>query len=217
MAGGNIWAKNNYYNKVKEDCAKLGYDLEITFYHASSLYKSTEMVGACEQGLVDMTVCIVPYEQARFPLHELLDFGFMGWDQNSLYKIWADLAALDPDFRREMATNFVEYMRFIPTEKWIHTNLGPKVRTPADFKGKKIHTAGLGAELIKSIGAIPIRQNPGDWYTSLDRGLFDGIVVAFDMVGIMKLWEVLDTHLQANHDTFGFYTGYPCAESPTFQ
>ena len=204
MAGGNIWAKNNYYNKVKEDCAKLGYDLEITFYHAASLYKSTEMVGACEQGLVDMTVVVVPYEQARFPLHEVLDFGFMGWDQNSEYKIWAELDALDPEFHREMATNFVEYMRFIPTEKWVHTNLGPNIRTPADFKGKKIHSAGHSAELIKSIGSIPIRQNPGDWYTSLDRGLFDGIIVAFDMVGIMKLWEVLNTHIKPYNDSFGF-------------
>ena len=204
VAGGNLWAKKNYYSKIKDECAKLGYDLDITYYHSGSLYKSTEMVGACEKGLVDMTICILPYEQARFPLHEVLDFGFMGWDQLSMVKVWAGLVQSVPEFRNEMDKDFFEYMRYVPSPKWIHTAMGPDVRTPADFKGKKIHTAGMGAEMLKSIGAVPIRQNPGDWYTSLDRGLFEGIVVAFDMVGIMKLWEVLDSHIQAYNDNFGF-------------
>ena len=203
MAGGNIWAKKFYYPRINEQLADLGYELDMTFYHASSLYKSTEQVGACEHGLVDMSVAVLPYELARFPLHEMLDFEFMGWDQDSMYKVWADLKENIPVFGKELSDKFFEFYRFIPTKKWLHTNLGPDVRTPMDFKGKKIHCSGMAAEVVKSIGAIPIRQNPGDWYTSLDRGLFDGIIVAFDMVGIMKLWEVLNTHITPYGDSFG--------------
>jgi len=41
MAGGNIFMKNEYLPKVQAELAKLGYKLDITFYHASSLYKCT--------------------------------------------------------------------------------------------------------------------------------------------------------------------------------
>lgn len=203
MAGGNIFLKNDYFPKLKQQLADKGYELDITFYHAESLYKSTQQVQACEQGLLDMTVAVLPYEMDRFPLHEILDFPFMGWDQQSMLKVWSALKDSVPEFGNELTNNFYEFVRFIPTRKMIHTNLGDKVRTPADFKGKKIHTVGLSAQIAKEIGAVPIRQNPGDWYTSLDRSLFDGIIVAFDMVGILKLHEVLNTHITPYHDSWG--------------
>lgn len=203
MAGGNIFLKKVYFPKLQEQLAAVGYTLDITFYHAGSLYQSTQQIQACEQGLIDMTVAVLPYELARFPLHEVLDMGYMGWDAQGMLKVWNDLSKEVPEFDKELSKNFVEFIRFVPTKKYIHTNLGANIRTVQDFKGKKIHSAGMNAEYLKKIGAIPIQQNPGDWYTSLDRGLFNGIIVAFDMVGIFKLFEVLDTHVLPYHDSLG--------------
>lgn len=203
MAGGNIFLKTQYFPKVKEEIAKLGYDLDVTFYHAESLYTSIQQVQACEQGLINMTVAVLPYEQARFPLHELLHFPFMGCDAPGLLKVWSGLDESVPEFRKELANNFVEFVRFFPTQILFHTNLGPDVLTVEQFKGQKIHCSGLNADIIKSIGGVPIRQNPGDWYTSLDRNLFNGIIVGYDMVGIMKLYEVLNTHIQPYKDSWG--------------
>lgn len=204
MAGGNIFLKNQYFPRLQKQLAEKGYELDITFYHAGSLYNSLQQVQACQQGLVDMTVAVLPYELSRFPLHELLDFPFMGWtDGMMLLKVWDGLTKSVPAFKEEMSKGFVEFCRFMPSRKYLHTNLGPDVRSVADFKGKKIHSVGVNADLIKSIGAVPIKQDNADWYTSLDRGLFDGIIVAFDMVSIMKLFEVLDTHILPYEDTFG--------------
>lgn len=203
MAGGNIFLKKTYFPKIQEEIAKYGYELDVTFYHAESLYTSIQQIQACEQGLMDMTVAVLPYELARFPLHEVLALGLMGWDHTNLLQIWDDLDNEIPEFNKEISKNFVEFIRFIPTKSFIHTNMGPNVRSVADFKGRKIHASGLNSDIIKYIGGVPIRQNPGDWYTSLDRGLFEGISVSFDMVGIFKLYEVLDTHIIPYHDSFG--------------
>lgn len=205
-SGGNVFIKKQYIPRIQEQLAKVGYELDITWYHAGTLYKSTDQVGACEQGLIDMTVAMISYEVARFPLHEILDFGFMGWDGLTMIKIWGDLDATFPEFKAEMAP-FKEFIRFAPTPRWLHHNI-QGARVPEDFKGKKMHASGMGGEVFKAIGAVPIRQNPGDWYTSLDRGLFDGISVAFDMVGMMKLFEVLKTHMTFQDDGFGFT---PCS------
>ena len=203
MAGGNIFLKKQYFPRLQEQLAEVGYELDITFYHAGSLYNSLQQVQACQQGLIDMTVAVLPYELSRFPLHELLDFAFMGWqDGMHLLKVWQGLTENVPEFKKEM-DGFFEFVRFEPSKKYLHTNLGPNVRSLTDFKGKKIHSVGVNADLMKSIGAVPIKQDNADWYSSLDRGLLDGIIVAFDMVAIMKLFEVLDTHILPYEDTFG--------------
>jgi TRAP-type C4-dicarboxylate transport system substrate-binding protein len=203
MAGGNIFLKKQYFPRLQEQLAKVGYELDITFYHAGSLYNSLQQVQACQQGLIDMTVAVLPYELSRFPLHELLDFAFMGWqDGVHLLKVWQGLTENVPEFKKEM-DGFFEFVRFEPSRKYLHTNLGPNVRSIADLKGKKIHSVGVNADLMKMIGAVPIKQDNADWYSSLDRGLLDGIIVAFDMVAIMKLFEVLDTHILPYEDTFG--------------
>ena len=74
MAGGNIFIKKHYLPRVQEQLAKIGYELDITFYHAGSLYKYSDQVQAVDQGLVDITVAVIPYETARAPLHEVMDF-----------------------------------------------------------------------------------------------------------------------------------------------
>jgi TRAP-type C4-dicarboxylate transport system substrate-binding protein len=201
--GGNVFIKNVYLPKIQGQLAKIGYELDITFYHSESLYKYSDQVQACDQGLIDATVAVMPYELFRAPLHETLGFGFMGWDGPTMNRVWAGLDKNIPEFRDELGKPFVEIFRFIPTRMLIHHNR-KGARVPADFKGIKIHSSGANADMFKSIGAVPLRQNPGDWYTSLDRGLFDGIAVAFDMVAILKLYEVLKYHVLPAGDGFGF-------------
>lgn len=203
QAGGNIFVMKQYFPRIQAQLAEIGYELDVTYYHASSLFPMTEQVNACDQGLVDMTIDVLTYETSRAPLHEVLDFGFMGWDGPIINRVWSDLNKNIPEFDNELSSSFFELFRFIPTPRYLHHNI-EGARVPSDFKGAKIHSSGIAREVFKSIGAVPIRQNPTDWYTSLDRGLFDGIAVAFDMVHIMKLYEVLQYHILYHGDSLGF-------------
>lgn len=203
MAGGNVFVQKQYFPRIQAQLAKVGYELDITFYHSASLFKMTEQVKACDQGMVDMTIAVLTYETDRAPLHEVLDFGFMGWDGKTINRVWSELNKNIPDFDQELSSSFFELFRFIPTPRYLHHNIEGG-RVPADFKGVKIHSSGIAREMFKSIGAVPIRQSSSDWYTSLDRGLFDGVAVAFDMVHIMKLYEVLKYHIMYQGDSLGF-------------
>jgi TRAP-type C4-dicarboxylate transport system substrate-binding protein len=203
VAGGNIFVKKQYFPRIQAQLAKIGYELDVTFYHAASLFPMPEQVNACDQGLVDMTIAVLPYEKNRAPLHEVLDFGFMGWDGRMLNEVWAEMNKSIPEFDKELSSSFVELFRFIPTPRYLHHNK-EGARVPSDFKGVKIHSSGIAREMFKSIGAVPIKQSSSDWYTSIDRGLFDGVAVAFDMVHIMKLYEVLNYHILYLGDSLGF-------------
>lgn len=203
MGGGNIFVNKQYLPRIQAQLAEIGYELDITFYHSASLFPMPEQVNACAQGLVDMTIAVLPYETGRAPLHEVLDFGFMGWDGQILNRVWSELNKNIPEFDKEISSSFFELFRFIPTPRYLHHNI-EGARVPADFKGVKLQSSGIAREMFKSIGAVPIRQSSSDWYTSLDRGLFDGVAVAFDMVHIMKLYEVLKYHILFHGDSLGF-------------
>jgi TRAP-type C4-dicarboxylate transport system substrate-binding protein len=203
VAGGNVFVKKQYFPRIQAQLAKIGYELDVTFYHSASLFRLTEQVKACDQGLVDMTIAVLTYETDRAPLHEVLDFGFMGWDGHILNRVWSDLNKNIPEFEKEISSSFFEIFRFIPTPRYLHHNK-ERGRVPADFKGVKIHSSGIAREMFKSIGAVPIKQSSSDWYTSIDRGLFDGVAVAFDMVHILRLYEVLNYHILYRGDSLGF-------------
>ena len=201
--GGNVFIKNQYLPRIQKQLAEIGYELDITFYHAGSLYKYSDMVNVCDQGLLDMTVAVMPYELHRAPLHEVLHFGFMGWDGPAMGRVWAELYETIPELRAELSKGMKELFRFSPTRMLVHHNI-KGARLPADFKGAKIHCSGSNADLFKTLGASPIRTNPGEWYSQLNRGLFDGIAVPFDMVGMFKLYEVLKNHVLPYGDSWGF-------------
>ena len=49
------------------------------------------------------------------------------------------------------------------------------LRSIADLKGKKVVAAGPRADLIKSMGGVPIQVSSAELYTALQRGMIDGI------------------------------------------
>ena len=123
MGGGNIFVQKQYFPRIQAQLAKVGYELDVTFYHSASLFKMTEQVKACDQGMVDMTIAVLTYETDRAPLHEVLDFGFMGWDGKTLNRVWSDLNKNIPEFDQEMSSSFFELFRFIPTPRYLHHNI----------------------------------------------------------------------------------------------
>ena len=82
-AGGNIFFENIWIPKMNGELAKVGYKLDFTNYHASSLYKYQDQVNACEKGLIDATVFLVSWEEARAPLHLMLSLPMMGFSAQS--------------------------------------------------------------------------------------------------------------------------------------
>lgn len=199
-AGGNVFMKQEWVPRVNEQLAKLGYKLDITYYHAASLYKMQDQVQALEDGLIDFTTFVPSYEIARAPLHELLTFPLMGWDSHGGSRMWFDLQQTIPEFGAEFA-KYKEMFHWLPMPGVLNAN--KVLRVPSDFKGLKVQSSGMMMDLFRSIGAVPIRQAPPDWYTSLERGLIDAISTGIAAVTMFKLQEVTKAHMLPSGDSFG--------------
>ncbi len=70
-----------------------------------------------------------------------------------------------------------------------------KYETLADLKGSKIRAGGrMQSESLKALGAVAINIPSGEAYTSLQRGLVDGVAMNDPVFPIFKLQEVSKYH-----------------------
>lgn len=191
-AGGNIFFEKVYIPKINKEIEKYGYKLDVTMYHASSLYKYTDQVNALEKGLIEITNFICGWEEARAPLHQVLNLPMMGYTPQSHAQIWTDLQENIPEFGKE----FAQY------QELFHLSTAPAIfnmnevrRVPADFKGVKVSATGVAADFFKSIGASPLRIDAPDWYSSLDRGMLDVLPLGAFIINMWKIDEVAKVHV----------------------
>lgn len=198
--GGIAFFKQEYIPKVQKELAKIGYELDIKYYHRESLYKLADQVEACEAGLIDITLFTIDREFERVPLHGILNMPFMGYNEYSATRIWHDLNTTVPEFGNEL-TDLKELAHFMTLP--VVFNLTKLARVPDDFKGLKIESSGLPAELFRSIGAAVVSQSPSDWYTSLKSDLYDGISVGISGIPMKNLQEIVKYHIMPTGDTMG--------------
>jgi TRAP-type C4-dicarboxylate transport system substrate-binding protein len=200
-AGGNVFMKTEWVPRVNAQISKIGYELDITYYHAQSLYKYVDQVQALEDGLIDITTTVLSWESARTPLHLVLTFPLMGFkDSVAASHMWFKLNETIPEFSAEFA-KYKDLFHWLP----LPANLnGNKIyRVPSDLKGVRIQSTGIMGNIYRSVGASPLRQPPSDWYTSLDRGLIDAINIGIYGAVMFKLQEVVNTHIFPYEDNFG--------------
>lgn len=78
----------------------------------------------------------------------------------------------------------------------IHLAKAPK--TLANFNGLKIAPGSkVGGDVVASLGGAPISVLVNDYYSSLQRGMIDGVLVAWTAFQVFKLDEVTTYHIEA--------------------
>ena len=73
---------------------------------------------------------------------------------------------------------------------WIMHTSKKAVRVPADVKGMKASAGSYAAQFWLACGAAPVNMGPGDWYTSMEKGLIEGLSLhwaAMKVFGLIPL------------------------------
>ena len=197
---GAIFFKKEYLPKIQKELAGVGYELDVTFHHAESLYKYNDQVNVCEAGIIDITLFSLDYEINRAPLHEVIVMPLLGFNEFSATRVWFELQETIPEFGSELS----------PFKELFHFNALPRVfnmkieaRVPKDYKGLKIQCPTMVGEMFQSIGAFPIQQSPIDWKESLKNNLIDGIVTGITGIPLFDLQDAVKVHIMPSEDSFG--------------
>ncbi|MGZ9808871.1 TRAP transporter substrate-binding protein [Pseudoroseicyclus sp. H15] len=144
------------------------------------------------QGVADIVWGLQGYTSSQFPRTMIAELpGVVTEDRPGYEAIWD---AIDAGYLRE------EYPQTKPLALWtsepnIFIMKDHDIRTPADVEGLKIRVSGsVAADLIESLGGIPVQMPAGEMYNALDTGLIDGIVTGASAVGDFRLDEVANSY-----------------------
>lgn len=159
--------------------------VQIAYYPGGTLLSPVKMFNGIVTGITDMGVSHISYTRGRFPVTEVFaqPLGFPSGYVAS---------KVSQDF----------YSKFKPAEwdsvqvLYINTSgplivqtISKPVKTLGDMKGLKLRATGETADVVKSLGALPIPLEMPDVYESLRRAVIDGIMVD---LSTLKYWKFAD-------------------------
>ena len=87
----------------------------------------------------------------------------------------------------------------------IHT-LSKPVRSPDDMKGLRLRTPTQAiSAMLEFMGSSPVGLPPSAIYENLQKEVIDGLVTTWDLVGAIKLNELVKYHTDARAAVTSFY------------
>jgi TRAP-type C4-dicarboxylate transport system substrate-binding protein len=175
--------------KMVED--KSGGRLKITIYPGSTLGKPADHYDMVKDGIADLAFTTPGYTPGRFPLITATELPLLF--KSSRGGSLAVMSIFDKYFKNEFKD--VKVLWF-----WVHPpghfHLAKKpVRVLEDLGGLKIRAATpMLANMVKTLGAIPVSIPAPDTYTALERGTVDGTIFPWEAISSFKIAEVLKHH-----------------------
>ena len=176
--------------------------VKVTPYYSQTLCKSPDNWDATKSGVCDISWTFVGYLPGMAPLTDVVTLPFLGINKAAQCGaiLW-QLHEKFPEIQQEYAGNKV--LLFKATNPYFIATSEKQVKTVEDLKGLKLRVhAGPPTEAMKALGAVPLLMPAPDLYTSLEKGVLDGVVYAAAFTHYFKLDEVVQ-----------YYTWVPIAPS----
>ncbi|WP_201618363.1 TRAP transporter substrate-binding protein [Psychrobacter urativorans] len=166
--------------------------LKVEIYPSATLSKPDVTYDSAAKGTIDIGSQALGYTAGRFPLTQIAELPGLS---NTASQMSCMLQTLYDD-----GTIASEYE---DTHLLFMMGAGPSVlhtadkviRTPADMKGMRIRRpSAIAGDIIEATGGTPVGFPATDIYTSLQRGVIDGVSLPWQPTGDFRLTELTTAH-----------------------
>ncbi len=169
---------------------KSGGRLKVTVFWGEALSKMLDNSKAVQSGIADMSEYNIGSSGGLQELSRVLQLPFMGhtsYDEANgvfyqLYDKYPEIQAEWQGIKVLGVRAMIGYHLFF-TEK--------EVRLPEDMRGMKLISDQGWVEFLNGVGAAPVQVGYGDWYTSLERGLVQGLPTHFVAAYAMNFLDLV--------------------------
>jgi len=161
-----------YIKRVKE---MSGGRIEITAYPPGALVGTFDMLDAVGKKVVEIGYGAQIYWKGMFPFTEWtwgVPFAFDVLDHYDY--LWWEAGLIDL-VREAFATKNVFFLGPIYSDEWGATMSRKPIKSLKDYKGLKIRSFGIAAEIWKMNGAGIVRLPGEELYTGIATGVIDGV------------------------------------------
>lgn len=169
--------------------------VKLTIYFSSALVGETDVVSAIRNGIADGGEVPMARQANAFPLSNLImtPFSNLG-DGTGIYEnIFLPLYEKYPEMQAEYAGLHIGGFYITTNGGTLHTN--HEVRIPSDLHGDMIVApTSFQNRITSDAGGSPMVIDVGDWYSSFERGLAQGMWMSWGAITSMDIYKVLPYH-----------------------
>jgi|TARA_B110000305_G_scaffold241496_1_gene315898 TRAP-type C4-dicarboxylate transport system substrate-binding protein len=167
-----------------------GSDVSFKYFPSGQLAKIKELLSAMDKGVADVTPVPVGYSSDKLPLNGVSMLPGLGGSSEAIVSAyWKSLS--NDLLAKEFAANGIVPISVMAFPPYQIVSTSKKIKTPEQFGGKVIRSAGGAMDLIiKSLGGSPATISIGDTYVALQRGTADATISALASVDGYKLQEL---------------------------
>lgn len=169
--------------------------IDITPYFNATLVETGDIFTSVGQGgIADISIYNVDMNPGAQTKHIVFNLpmsveALSNVEMSLVYrKFVADHPELDEENRAKGVTWISNYA--VPANSF-HTT-GKDIKSPADFKGLKVIGNARLTDYLKTMGASGIVMGPGEWYTSLEKGVAEAQISHWPVVddfGLLELYK----------------------------
>ncbi len=166
--------------------------LKIEIYPGATLTKTAHTYEATAKGAVDIGLQLHGAVNGRFPLVEIAELPGLTTTASQTSCMLQKLLD-DGVYDKEYADTHV-LMMFGSAPGIIHTK-NKLIKKPEDMAGLRIRRpSAVPGDIIENMGGSPVGIPAPDIYTSLERGVVDGVAIPWDAFNIFRLNEIANKH-----------------------
>ena len=169
-------------------------ELQVQLFPSGTLAKADAIYEAAENGIADIGITVQGYTAGRFPLTQIVELPGVSSSASQgacIVQTLYDQGHLDDEYASTRPL-----FLFSTGPGYIHT-MDTLVETPSDLNGLRIRrpTAVVG-DILESMGASPVGMPAPDVYTSMQRGVVDGVTLPWEGMKVFRLNELAEYHTQ---------------------
>ncbi|QJQ95990.1 MULTISPECIES: TRAP transporter substrate-binding protein [Halomonadaceae] len=171
-----------------------GGELRIENYPSQTLSRADAAYQGTVSGISDIAITAQGYTAGRFPLSQIVELPGVS-DTASQGACILQTLYDDGHIASEYEDTKVLYM-FTTGPGYLHT-VNSDVQSPSDLNGLRIRRpTAVAGEMLEQLGAQPVGMPAPDIYTSLQRGVIDGLSFPWEGMKVFRLNELANYHTQ---------------------
>ncbi len=165
-------------------------ELDITPLPPGAIVPTKDVFEAIGRGLFEISLIWPSYWMGKVPVAGHINGQLFSWENVAeMYAYFYDMGAIEI-FREAYGEHGVRFVAPLPMSGLALYSRKP-IRTLDDFKGYKVRSTGIAAEVFQKAGATPVFFPGAELYQALQTGVCDGAHWGSVSAGWdMKLQEV---------------------------
>jgi TRAP-type C4-dicarboxylate transport system substrate-binding protein len=183
MKAGADWLEKRFPGRVK-----------VNIYPSSTLLGPTALYEGIYKGIADIALVVPQWTPGRFPKSEIMDLPPAIPSAVDATNVYWDF------FNKFLADEWKEVKVIslhVQVPQAVHTK-SKSIKTFEDLKGQKMRVYGIGKDVMKAFGGVPVSMPMSEAYEAIRQGVVSGIMVPFSEMKGYRLLDVTNYHTEVD-------------------